>query len=218
MPTDPPTLRIERFDPARHDRADFDCGVARLNNFLRLSAKKQQRDDMSRVYVAVEQGSVKVLGYHAINPGSMNVDELQRRPRGAPKHGEIPVLFLGQVGVDRRAQGRGLGGILLHHVFEKAVTVAEIAGCHAILLDVISDGGKAAFRRRQEWYAGFGFAPLPSQPARMFMVMKQVRAIVESGRATPVGASRGPRKAKLRDADTNRLIEEDGPGTLRHLD
>ena len=180
MPTEPSALRIERFDPARHDRADFDCGVSRMNNYLKLSAKKQQKDDMTRAYVAVEDESARILGYHAINMGMMNVDELKRRPRGAPDHGEVPVLFLGQVAVDKTAQGRGLGGILMHHVFEKACVVSDVAGCHAILLDVISDGGEKAFARRKAWYESFGFASFPSNPARMFLVLKQVRAVVQA--------------------------------------
>lgn len=168
-------LNIERWDPVRHDRSGFDCGVTRLNNFLNLSAKKQQKDDMTRVYVAVEPGSTVILGYHAINVGVMNVAALKKPPRGTPNHGEIPVLFLGQVAVDLNAQGLGVGSILMHHVFEKACVIAEEAGCHAILLDVMSDGGEDAFVRRQGWYEAFGFQSFASHPARMFMTMKQVR-------------------------------------------
>ena len=194
MPIEPPALRIELFDPARHDRADFDCGVGRLNNYLKLSARKQQKDDMTRVHVVVEDGRARILGYHAINLGMMNVEELKRRPRGAPDHGEIPVLFLGQVAVDRIAQGSGLGGILMHHVFEKACMVSDMAGCHAIILDVMRDGGEEAFMRRKAWYEGFGFATFTSNSARMFLVMKQVRAIVQAMRQEPV-----PRPAKSKD-------------------
>ena len=185
MPIEPmeqKSLRIESFDPSRHDRADFDCGVVRLNNYLKLSARKQQQDDMTRVYVVVEEGSSRVLGYHAINLGVMNVEELHRRPRGAPSHGELPVLFLGQVAVDKASQGRGLGGILLHHVMEKACNVADLAGCHAILLDVISDGGDEEFARRKAWYGSFGFKAFASNPARMFLVMKQARTLVQARR------------------------------------
>ena len=187
MPTEPSSLRIEQFDPARHHRADFDCGVHRLNNFLKLSARKQQKDDMTRVYVAIEDGRTQILGYHAINLGMMNVDELKRRPRGAPEHGEIPVLFLGQVAVDKTAQGDGLGGILMHHAFEKACRVSGMAGCHAIVLDVIADGGGEAFAYRKSWYAGFGFMPFASNQARMFMAMKQVRAAVRAARDDATG-------------------------------
>ena len=177
MPTKGGDLRIETFDPARHDRAGFSCGVERLDNYLKLSAKKQQKDDMTRVYVAVANGDETVLGYHAISLGMMNVDELARCPRGAPDHGELPVLFLGHVAVSESAQGQGIGSILMYHVFEKACTVAEQAGCFAIVLDVMSDGGDDTFQKRRSWYAEFGFQPFQSNPARMFMTMKQVRAI-----------------------------------------
>lgn len=115
----------------------------RLNNYLKLTATKQQEDDMTRVYVLVEDGGTSVLGYHAINPDRMDADDLVRRPRGLPDHGEIPILFVGQVAVDRRAQGHGFGGILMHHIFEKAHGTAETAGCHAPVLDVIHDGDDA---------------------------------------------------------------------------
>ena len=172
------SLRIEQFDPSRHDRAAFSCGVSRLDNFLRLSAKKQQKDDMARVYVGVEDGESRILGYHAINLGVMNVDVFDKRPRNAPAHGELPVLFVGQVAVSRQFQGRGIGSILIAHVFAKAVAIADQAGCFALVLDVISDGGDEAFGQRKNWYQSFGFQEFPSNPARMFMTMKQVRLLL----------------------------------------
>lgn len=179
MLTDKAPLNIESWNPERHDRSGFDCGVERLNNFLNLSAKKQQKDDMTRVYVAVEPGKSTILGYHAINVGTMNVAELAKPPRGTPSHGEIPVLFLGQVAVDLKVQGLGVGSLLMHHVFEKACVIADEAGCHAVLLDVMSDGGADAFAKRRGWYEEFGFQSFASNEVRMFMTMKQIRQIVE---------------------------------------
>ena len=68
----------------------------------------------------------------------------------------------------------------MHHVFEKACVIADAAGCHAIILDVISDGGEAEFARRKAWYESFGFSTFASNPARMFLAMKQVRAVVQA--------------------------------------
>ncbi|MEE9330554.1 MAG: GNAT family N-acetyltransferase [Parvularculaceae bacterium] len=173
-------LRIQHFDPVRHDRTGFSCGVERLDNYLKLSAKKQQKDDMTRVYVVIAEDNTIVLGYHAINLGMMNVDELAKRPRGAPDHDDLPILFLGQVAVQTSAQGQGIGSILMHHVFEKACIIANEAGCHAIVLDVMSDGDPIVFQQRLGWYTEFGFQAFASNPARMFMTMKQVRIIVEN--------------------------------------
>lgn len=177
MPTDATALEIRKFDPALHDRRGFDCGHVRLNNFLKLNAKKLQKNDLSRIYVAIAQGQSQILGYSAINVGRINADALQKRPRGLPTHGEIPVLFLGQIAVDNAQAGAGIGGILMHHVFEKATGIADLAGCYAIVLDIVSDDGKAAFERRRQWYGGFGFTGFPSGPARMFMPMAGVRKI-----------------------------------------
>lgn len=179
MLTSDSSLRIELFDPARHDRAGFSCGVERLDNYLKLSARKQQQDDMTRIYVILEGDDIAILGYHAINLGVMNVDELKKRPRGAPDHGALPILFLGQVAVRQSAQGKGLGSILMHHVFEKANTIADKAGCFAIVLDVMSDGDESAIQRRHDWYTAFGFQPFASTPSRMFMTLKQVRELVK---------------------------------------
>ncbi len=180
MLTEDTPLNIDNWNPKRHDRFGFDCGVERLNNFLKLSAKKQQKDDLTRVYVAVEPGQTKILGYHAINVGTMNMVDLAKPPRGTPNHGEIPVLFLGQVAVDKKVQGLGIGGLLMHHIFEKACVIADEVGCHAILLDVMSDGDAEAFRRRKGWYEEFGFQSFASNKARMFMTLKQARQLART--------------------------------------
>ena len=44
--------------------------------------------------------------------------------------------------VVQRSQSFGVGSLLMHHVFEKACVVANEAGGHAIILDVMSDGGE----------------------------------------------------------------------------
>ncbi len=58
--------------------------------------------------------------------------------------------------------------------------IADAAGCHAIILDVISDGGEEEFARRKAWYGSFGFAAFASNPVRMFVAMTQVRAVVQA--------------------------------------
>ena len=54
---DVPRIVIESFDPGRHDRTGFSRGRDRLDYFLRLSARKQQKDDFTREFVAVADGS-----------------------------------------------------------------------------------------------------------------------------------------------------------------
>lgn len=187
MLTEDSRIEIRAFDAKSHDRGNFDCGHDRLNNYLKTSASKLQKGDFTRVYVAVEPGQSAVLGYHAINFGELDARALETPPRGAPSHMRLPVLFLGQIAVTRTATGIGIGGMLMHHVFEKAVQLADQAGCWAILLDAVDDDGDEAFRRRIAWYADFGFRAMPSRKCRMFMTMKDVRAVVDARRKASAG-------------------------------
>lgn len=180
MPINDPGLRIEKYDPSRHSHDDFDCGVDRLNNFLKHTAKKQQKDNMTSVYVITADGTPNILGYHAVNAGRMDAKALQRPPKGTPAHGEIPVLFLGQIAISRHHQNQGIGSILMHHVFEKAGIVAGQVGCYAILLDVISDGGEEMMKQRKEWYEKFGFVSFTDEPSRMFITIQQIRESLTS--------------------------------------
>ena len=173
-----PRIVIEPFDPGRHDRSDFSCGTARLDNFLRLSARKQQKDDFTRVFVAVAEGSPEVLGYYALNAHAVATEELRaNRPRRAPRTGSIPALYLSMIAVDERRQGMGLGSDLAVDALGRALAVAGEVGLKLVVLDVIDDDGEDAFARRMAFYRRLGFRSLEDRPARMFITIDTIRAM-----------------------------------------
>ena len=63
----------------------------------------------------------------------------------------------------------------MQHVFQKAIVVSNEAGCYAVLLDVMSDGGSDSFLRRLDWYKKFGFESFQSKKSRMFLPLKQIK-------------------------------------------
>ena len=82
--------RIEAFDPGLHDTKDFRCGSDSQDNFLRRSAKLQQRDGYTRLYVATDAAQAGAprpcLGFYAINAhaigmGDVPADAAPRAPR-----------------------------------------------------------------------------------------------------------------------------------------
>ena len=173
---------IEPFDPARHERSGFSCGTDRLDNFLRLSARKQQQDDFTRVFVAVAEGSPKVLGYYALNAHAVASSELGAdRPRRAPNTGSIPALYLSMIAVDRSSQGKGLGSDLAIDALGRALNVAGEVGLKLVVLDVIDDGGTDAFARRMEFYRRLGFQSFQDRPERMFITIDTIRSMFADG-------------------------------------
>ena len=173
---------IEPFDPARHERSDFSCGTERLDNFLRFSARKQQKDDFTRVFVAAAEGSPRVLGYYALNAHAVATGEFGAdRPRRAPNTGSIPALYLSMIAVDRSWQGKGLGSDLAVDALGRARNVAGEVGLKLVILDVIDDGGNEAFARRMEFYRRLGFRSFQDRPERMFIAIDTIRAMFGDG-------------------------------------
>ena len=167
---------IEAFDPARHERSEFHSGVPRIDNFLKRTARKHQAGDFTRVWVACLPGGQRVIGFYAINAHALESLELPGDlAKGAPRHGSVPSAYLSMVGVDRAAQGRGLGRALMVDALGRIEAASHIVGIKAVVLDVIEDGGLDAFRKRKRFYERLGFVSFPSRPTRMFITMATVR-------------------------------------------
>ena len=168
-------ITIEPLDSARHDREAFSCGVERLDNFFKITASKYVKEDNGRIYVAVEQSSGRVVGFHAINPHAIDVSEFDEKTRKRFPVGRdrISAFYLSMVARDLSVRGKGLGPLLLADVFHRCLAAADIAGGRFILQDALDE-------RAARLYASMGFTPLPSHPARMVISMAKVRKNAET--------------------------------------
>jgi len=166
---------IEPFDPATHDRTAFSCGTAQIDNFLKRTAKKQQKSKFTRLWVAVLPGQQNVVGYYAINNHGIEGDDLpQEITKNAPNHGYIPAAYISTFGVTSELQGRGLGRVLLVDALKRIAALSEQIGVTVVILDVLEDGDAEAVKKRLHFYKEFNFIPFPSQPLRMFLPIKTV--------------------------------------------
>lgn len=169
---------IEPLDPARHDRAAFSCGVEQVDNFFRKTAGKLAKADNVRVFVMVSPEG-RLIGFHALNAHAVDYADLPAGyARTRPGHGRIPAAYISMIGVDLRFAGRGFGGDLLVDALTRIARAADDLGIAVVLLDVLDCGDPVKVERRLRLYAGYGFAPLPSKPLRMFLPIATVRALL----------------------------------------
>lgn len=173
---------IEPFDPARHDRTAFSCGVEQVDNFFRKTANKLARADNARVYVMTAPDGA-VIGFYALNAHAIDYRDLPGKfARTRPAHGSIPAAFLSMIGVDRRYAGQGFGGDLLIDALLRISQAAEKIGIAIVLLDVLDDGNPELVERRTRLYTAYGFEPLPSNPLRLFLPVETVRGLQDAMR------------------------------------
>jgi ribosomal protein S18 acetylase RimI-like enzyme len=173
-------FRIADFDPALHDRAEFGSGVISIDNFLKLTAKKQQHADMVRVRVMTEETSNRVLGFYVLNAHSIDAGDLPDEiGRKAPRHRHVPAAYISMIGVDLAKQGEGLGFILLANALRQILKASELVATAVVVLDILDDGDVIAIGKRKKYYRRFGFLEFPGQKSRMFLPMALARKIAD---------------------------------------
>jgi GNAT superfamily N-acetyltransferase len=175
---------IEPFDAERHDRTRFTSGIAQVDNFFHRTANKLSKADNLRIFVMTEPDGAPI-GFYALNAHSVDYADLPERfARTRPGHGSIPAAFIAMIAVHRDHQKQGYGGDLLVDALRRIAGAADQIGIAVVLLDVLDCGQPERVALRHRIYESFGFAPLPSQPHRLFLSVATVRAL-EAGTPRP---------------------------------
>jgi GNAT superfamily N-acetyltransferase len=169
----------QRFsDPVRlgagHELAQFDCGTESLDVWLKRHALQAVGSGAARVFVIEDADLGRVVGYHAVSAASVARDEATARAaRGMARH-PVPAVLLARLAVDRSVQGHGLGAWLLRDATLRALSAAEELGIRVMLVHAIDDEAAAFYER-------FGFERSPTDRLNLQMLIKDIRAAVESG-------------------------------------
>ena len=174
----PVAYTIEPFDPERHDRAAFSCGVEQVDNYFQKTANKLTKADNVRLYVMVDPGG-SVIGFYALNAHAVQFTDLPAKfARTRPSHGNIPAAYISMIGRDQKFSSGGFGGDLLVDALRRIAVAADAIGVAVVMLDVLDCGNPDRVGRRRALYEGYGFQPLASNPLRMFMSVGTVRTLI----------------------------------------
>lgn len=155
---------------ASHSCDAFDCGKEPLNRFLKRFALTSQKSGSAQTYV-VCRGGGPVIGYYSLCVGAVaHAEAPERVGKGLAKH-PIPVMLLARLAVDISEQGRRLGKALLKDALLRTTQAAEIAGIRALLVHAKDDQARA-------WYMASDFEPSPTDADHLFLLVKDLRAII----------------------------------------
>jgi ribosomal protein S18 acetylase RimI-like enzyme len=173
----PVAYTIEPFDPSRHDRAAFSCGVEQVENYFQKTANKLAKADNVRLYVMVDPVGT-VMGFYALNAHSVHFTDLPAKfARSRPSHGNIPAAYISMIGRDQKFRGGGYGGDLLVDALRRIAVAADAIGVAVVMLDVLDCGDQDRVARRKALYESYGFQSLASNPLRMYLPVSTVRKL-----------------------------------------
>ena len=163
-----PALRVEKL---RRDQAveGFDCGNEGLNRFLPRHALQSQRAGAAATYVALSGD--ELVGFYTLVVRQVEYEGApERLVKGLARH-PVLVMVLARLGVASRRQRRGVGAGLLKHAMLRTLEAADIAGIRALVVHAKDEQARA-------FYEPFDFVPSPSDPWHLFVLLKDVRAMI----------------------------------------
>lgn len=152
--TSPATLTIE------HDFNSFSCGQTMLDEWLKKRALPNQSTGASRTFVVANELK-QVMGYYALASGAVTHQEATRAIRQNMPD-PIPVMVLGRLAVDLRAQGQKLGSAMLQDALQRCAMVSQNAGVRALLVHALNETAR-------QFYEHYGFKALAAHPRTLMM-------------------------------------------------
>ena len=164
------------------DRSGFSCGEPALDRYIQHYAGQNQfKLHLAVTWVAVREADL--LGFATVASGSLERRAMPdaRLRRRLPDY-PLPTLRLARLGVDRRAQGLGIGKALVRHVLRLALAQRDQVGC----MGVVTDAKPSAV----PFYEGLGFLALEGvregtlhgDPMPMFLDIATIAAACEGRR------------------------------------
>ncbi|MCL2161353.1 MAG: GNAT family N-acetyltransferase [Betaproteobacteria bacterium] len=145
---------------ATYDRKAFHSGSVPLDRYFHEQVTQDVRRRVTACFVALTEEQ-RIAGYYTLASASLLLNDLpDGMSRRLPRYPSVPTVRMGQLAVDQKFKGQGLGGALLADALNRVIS-AEIAA-YALMVEA-KDESSAAF------YKHHGFIALPDSPLVLFL-------------------------------------------------
>ena len=154
-----------------HQIDSFDSGEPVLDDWLKRRAQANQASGASRTYLVCK--GKHVVGYYALASGVIaqaGVPGKFRRNMPDP----IPVVVLARLAVRRSHHGHGLGRAMFRDAARRVAQAADTIGIRGIVVHAISEEAR-------RFYIALGFDPCPAEAMTLVVILRDLRATLESG-------------------------------------
>ncbi len=163
-------LRIEPLGK-QHERGGFTCGQPELDDWFRKRAGQDERRNVARVFVAVDD-ELGPVGFYSLGAFTLTFERLPDEIAcKLPRYDAIPAALIGRLARDEKVRGRGIGELLLADAVRRILGASKALAVFAIVVD-------AKDVRAVQFYAAFGFRVFPLQPSRLFLLASSAAAAI----------------------------------------
>ena len=167
---------------ARHDRKSFSCGNEALDKYLYYQANQDIKKHIAAVFVLVEKGKQKILGYYTLSAIAIDAGELpQQIIKKLPKYKLLPATLLGRLAIDQQCQRKGLGGLLIIDALHRGINSSREIASMAMIVDAKDELAVTFYER-------YSFIRFFHQEKKLYLPMDTAVKVFQA--CNPINCSR----------------------------
>lgn len=150
-----------------HDLAQFSCGKAELDDWLRRYALVNHQVGGSRTFVTCEGQTVR--GFYSLAVSSIEFEHASSKVRKGLGRYPISVILIARLAVDATVQGKRVGESLLIDALARSLSVAEQVGVRAVLVHALDEDARGFYER-------YDFERSPTNPFHLALLIQDIEA------------------------------------------
>jgi GNAT superfamily N-acetyltransferase len=156
-----------------HVLSSFSCGKPQLDEWLRNSAIRGQKQQTGRTWVWHEGDGV-VFAYFTLAAHVLHRESLSRS-QGNQLPSEIPAVLLAKLALDEQLHGEGLGAELLFDALQRCVNAGQLVGTRYVVVDAIDSDAR-------KFYEKYSFTAVSdNEPLRLIRRIRDIGADLTQG-------------------------------------
>ena len=153
---------------ADHDRTEFECGVAELDNYFQQQVSQDAKRRVAAPFVMLDAAG-RIVGYYTLSAYGVRIAELPPAvAKKLPRYPLIPATLLGRLAVSREHQGQKLERLpLMDALYRSWKNTTEVASA-GVVAEAIDNSAR-------EFYLHHEFLALPDHPRKLFIAMGTIK-------------------------------------------
>ncbi len=150
-----------------HDRKKFDCGNELINKFLRESANKASKGNLSRTFVAEGEASGEIAGFYSLSDIHVATRIEHKLYKNYPH--PLPGVLLARMGGDINYQRQGIARIMVVEAMRRTLQINQNIGVVGLFVDAKDDTLIEFYKK-----CGFTFLQKEEHTSRLWMPISSI--------------------------------------------
>ena len=168
-----PVLQEPRLLEHKDERARFQSGNAEIDDWFHRFAWQNHSAGNARVFVTTQEP--ETLGFYALAMGAEERHKLPDALKPGRRPDPCPVLLLARLAVDQRAQGRGIGAVLLKDALSRAYKLSNEVGFAALLVHCANNHAREFYLSQSSQ-----FVPCPGAENHLVLPLRARREFIDA--------------------------------------